>query len=114
MSEVACKGCGAQIRGLVAAEQAGEITKRGNKTVIRERVVLACLPNYREVLLQASDGSRHVTCMCDQCASKLSDPVLAEAVYCMDLEQWSKEGAVHPSHIDRKMGDVLQIDKVIQ
>jgi hypothetical protein len=102
MSEVVCKGCGEVIRALVPSEQAPEPIRRGGQVVLRERGVLAC------------DGSKHVTCMCMNCADKLNDPKFAEAMYCMDLETWATEGDVHPAHIERKVDKVLRVDGVIQ
>jgi len=114
MSEVVCKLCGTPIRALVPAEGEPEVVRYKDRTVVKERVILACLPNYREVELLGSDGSTHTTCVCDTCAPKLADPVVAEATYCMDMEQWSKDGPVHPRYIDRAIAAIGRTDVVVQ
>jgi len=46
--------------------------KINGKTVIRERMVLSCLPNYREVRMAMNDGSFHVAPICASCAVDLT------------------------------------------
>ena len=65
---VKCRGCGVPIRKMVPDDSNREIKRVGNQTIVYERMVLACLPNYREVLMTFADGSAHVACMCENCS----------------------------------------------
>lgn len=112
--EVFCKVCGLTIRKMIPSDIGQEVTRRGNQTIIRERLVLASLPNYREVLISCDDGSAHVTCVCQDCAPKLNDPAVREECYACDLGQWSKEGVVATSLISRNPEAVESVAEVIQ
>jgi len=92
--EVRCKGCGTIIRKMLPIEELSVKRIVRGVTLIQERLALACLANYREVLIAFDDGSKHVTPMCVECATtRLQDKDLLEAVYTADLEQWKREGA---------------------
>lgn len=114
ITSILCKVCGVTIRKLIASEQHEEITRVGNRTVIRERLVLASLPNYREVLLKCDDGSAHVTPVCDSCAPRLNDAGIREECYAADLKMWSREGAVADVLATRNTTEVLETKDVIQ
>lgn len=95
ITEVRCKGCGNVIRKLVVDGSFGAVERVRGQTIVRERLALTCLPNYREALIQLEDGSKHVTCICDACVPRLDDPAQAQAMYQKDLDQFEKEGAVY-------------------
>lgn len=95
ITEIRCKGCGVVIRKLIPSDSHGTVERINGKIVVRERLILACLPNYREVAMEFEDGTKHVTCLCDQCAEKMGDPEVVRKVYHQDLDQFESEGAVH-------------------
>lgn len=114
ISEILCKVCGVTIRKLIPSDEYGEVLRHGSRTIVRERLVLACLPNYREVKLAFNDGSSHVTCVCADCALKLSDPGIREEVYAMDLQQWASEGDVADVLVSRNPTALGEVKATIQ
>lgn len=99
ISAVFCKGCGTKIRGLVPSEQHESTEKRGNRIIVRERLILACLPSYTEVTLEVEDANgrkaKHVTPLCTNCADLLdSDGELASDIYDCDIDQLAAEAGV--------------------
>lgn len=70
--EVRCPCCNVPIRKMVVAERPLATEKINNQLVTKEHLVLACLPNYREVLMAMGDGSFHVSPMCEACANDLT------------------------------------------
>jgi hypothetical protein len=76
--EVRCKKCGVPIRGMRPDDTWTEKSRIGSQTIVRERLVLACYANYREVLIEMDDGSRHVTCLCETCANNVTMDELGE------------------------------------
>lgn len=109
ITEVRCKVCSVPIRKLVASEQNEEVIRVGSRTIIRERVILSSLPNYREVLLKCDDGSAHVTPVCGECAPKLSDAGVREECYSADLKMWSREGEVAETLVTRNPQEIVEI-----
>lgn len=99
INAIYCKSCGTKIRGLVPDEHHESSEVRGNKIVIRERLILACLPNYTEVTLEVRDADgktgKHVTPLCTDCAVLLeTDAELAADVYDCDIDQLAAEAGV--------------------
>jgi hypothetical protein len=91
--EVRCRVCGTPIRSMVADDTHRETKKVNGQTVVFERLVLACLPNYREVLMDCGGGpgdnfvaSGHVACLCDQHASELTTEQ-AQAIHDLDMAE---------------------------
>lgn len=68
--KVNCPCCGTTIRHMIPDDSMSVSEHANGKVVVRERLVLACLPNYREVLMQMDDGSKHVAPMCAQCVDE--------------------------------------------
>lgn len=90
--EVRCRGCDTPIRKMIADDAHRETKKINGQNVVFERLVLACLPNYREVLVECGGGpgdnfllSAHVACMCETCATALTVEK-AQAHYDLDLD----------------------------
>lgn len=113
--KVYCSICGMLIRGLVPDTDFGiQRTHRG-RTVVQERLRLACNAEYREVLMEMDDGSKHVTNACSECAGKLiGDADLREAIYASDLATWAFEGGQLPdAYFTRQPVRVLKIANVI-
>lgn len=91
-TEVRCKGCGVVIRKLIPVESFGAVERINGQVIVRERLLLTCLPNYREVMVEFDDSTKHVTCLCDQCAQKMDDATFAQNIYHQDLDQFEAEG----------------------
>jgi hypothetical protein len=53
-------------------------------------LTLACLANYKEVLISFDDGSNHVTCLCSKCAREATIYDL-EGLYASDMDECDKE-----------------------
>lgn len=91
VSHVACRLCGSVIaRWMPVGKQ--EISRVKNQTFIDTKIAFTYLPNYREVLMEMSDGNKHVANMCADCAGKLDEDAM-QAAWSMDLSQWASEGA---------------------
>lgn len=82
-----CKLCGSTLTSMVPSEQHMGIYKRGNQTVIRERLLLARTNNYAEVAFEMNDGGRHVTDVCKRCkpAVLTMKPDELENLYMADI-----------------------------
>lgn len=91
VTEVRCPGCGTVIRKMLPVGPQA-ITRVKNQTFVSEQMQLVCLANYREVLLEMTNG-RHVLCTCDRCALEVHDPMFATALYAASLAEMSAEGA---------------------
>lgn len=100
ITEVRCKCCGALIKKLLPDSKGEQIERREDRVVVRERLVLTTLPNYREVEIEFDDGSKHITPCCADCANHL-DEELIEAMYAADLDRWQKE-AMDWDHMARR------------
>lgn len=112
--EVACKGCGTPIRTMAPDTDFGTERRAGNRIVVQERLTMICLNNYRELLLEMNDGSKHVTNACADCAMKaLTDDGLRDALYAADLQQWATEGPVPDSYLQRDPVAVLRVAPMI-
>lgn len=109
--EVRCRGCGTPIRGLVADDAHREVKKINGQNVVYERLVLACLPNYREVLMACCDGSAHVACMCASCAEKLT-PEMAQEHHDLDMEDLQLDD--HPLTQGRRVEGIDKIAHIIE
>lgn len=83
--EVRCRDCGTPIRKMIADDAHREMKVINGERVVFERLVLACLPAYREVLLACDDGSAHVACICAECASALT-PEKAQELHDLDMK----------------------------
>jgi hypothetical protein len=70
--EVHCPVCNTLIRSMVADDNPLESELINGKVVVRERMVLACLPSYREVKMAMADGTFHIAPMCAECAGDLT------------------------------------------
>lgn len=89
--EVRCPLCNTPIRKMVPSDKHQETQKINGKLVVFQRLVFACLPNYREVLLDVGGGpgdnfisNGHVTGMCSSCATTLTVEN-AQAVHDRDM-----------------------------
>lgn len=87
IEEIRCKICSTTIRKLVPHDQFTEQRTINGKTFTAERLILATLPNYCEVMLTFNDGSKHATNLCHPCAQSLSLDK-ADWVYCCDMNEW--------------------------
>lgn len=87
ITETRCKLCSNALMTLVPDENLREIQKIGDKTIIRERLILARTNNYAEVVLEMDDGGKHVTDVCKRCKTQLlaMGPDDLEAVYMADI-----------------------------
>lgn len=90
LTELHCRLCGGLIGKLMPVGNQ-TIRRVKNQTFIQDQVQFCYLPNYREVLMEMSDGSKHVANTCADCAASL-DTAKLQALYSMDLSQWSSEG----------------------
>lgn len=70
--EVRCPVCATPIRTMVLDDKPFENEMVNGKVVIRQGMVLACLPNYREVKMAMSDGTFHISPMCKTCTDNLT------------------------------------------
>lgn len=114
ITELRCPSCGVAIAKLLPVG-AQKITRIKSQTIIQEGMSLAYLANYREVLMQMNDGSRHVMNCCVECAALASDPATAVAMYAANLSQWSSEGAaLSDAMCDRSPTEVLKVDDYIK
>jgi len=113
--EIRCKGCGTPIKTMLADDQPSETEKINGRTIVRERLYLAALSNYKEVLITFEDGSKHVTPMCADCAVKMqTDKKLVQSVYEADVKQWKSEGQkINKRDEKRKAAKVDRIASVI-
>jgi hypothetical protein len=91
IEQLDCPGCGVTIMKLMPAG-AERITRVKTQTFIQTFVALCKLANYREVSFKMTDGSRHVTNMCHECAEASQDPMFATAIYARNLAQFQSEG----------------------
>lgn len=109
-----CQICNAKIAGLVPHERETTEVVNGRR-VVRQLMTFAYFANYREALLTFDDGSRHVACVCVECAEKLSDPAVAEDAYAVAVSQWVSEGArVSPVLANRTGARLVRVALVIQ
>lgn len=109
--EVRCRGCEAVIRKLIPDDTHRETKKINGKSVVFERLVLACLPNYREVLMACADGSAHVACMCASCAEGLT-PASAQAHHDLDMKDLKLDK--HPTTRGRQVEFVAKVSHLIE
>lgn len=102
LTEVVCRGCGHVIAKTMPVGPQ-KVRRLGQQTIIQEAVQMAYLANYREVLIEMSDGGKHVGNACVDCVEELrSDPDALHTFYAMDLAQWQSRGErVHQTFIDR-------------
>lgn len=89
--EVRCKGCGAPIKKMMAADNELITDVDGQRTRVR-RMVLMALGSYREIEIAFSDGSKHITCLCADCV----ETVDLQQIHDADMEQLRSEGFSHP------------------
>jgi hypothetical protein len=87
---VICKKCGTPIKTLIPDEHYKTTEKRGDKTIIRERLVLTESSNYTEIDILLDDGSHHITHGCYECLKNLNTLDL-EGLYIGDMEQQMAE-----------------------
>lgn len=73
ITEVRCRLCGTPIRTMVQTDTPGVMG-------------MGCLPTYREVLMECSDKSAHVACMCLTCAEAATVEQLQEH-HDLDMEE---------------------------
>lgn len=93
ISEVRCKVCNTPIKKFVEHDVPSVISKIKGQTILGQKLLLAQLPNYREVAITFDDGSRHVTALCERDAYRLFDDVSQlQHIYDADLAQWESEG----------------------
>ena len=92
--EVRCPLCSVPIRKMVPSDEHQETKKINGKIVVFQRLVFACLSNYREVLVEAGGGpgddfitSAHVMCMCAECAADLTMEQ-AQALHDKDMREF--------------------------
>ena len=113
--EVKCKGCGTTIKKMVPHDAFSVSEKVNGRTIVRERLILAPLPSYREVLMEFDDGSKHVTPMCVDCSTKMTnDANMREQAYAADVKQWSSEGLrIRKGDVTRKPIRVKQVAPTI-
>jgi len=106
-----CKLCGSPIMGPVEHEKMSKVVRHNGQNVIIKYVEHARFGAYTEVALTMDDGSKHVTHLCRGCVQKLSDPLVLEQIYAMDLAQWLFEEEsgrgpaiwhVYPQVVDRR------------
>jgi hypothetical protein len=110
ITEIACACCGTPISALKEVGRQRE-RRAGNRTVVETGVMLTRLAGYVEVAFEMSDGSKHVTNACADCANGMeNDAALREACYAMDLSQWSSEGITLSDRMcERKPVGVIKI-----
>lgn len=109
LTSISCSLCRVEIARLMPV--GNQVIRRvKNQTFIQEGVMMGRLANYREVLMEMDDGSKHVSNLCVDCATKIAtDSSLREALYSADLSQWSSEGNRLSDEIcTRKPVSVLQ------
>jgi hypothetical protein len=114
ITEVFCKVCGVTIRKMIPVDEQPEVQRIGNQTIVRERVALMSLPNYREARILCDDGSAHVTPVCVDCAGKLDQDGIREECYSLDLQQWGREGLVSEKLAIRNPESVDEVAGVIE
>lgn len=92
--EILCKLCRAPIQSMQAAEKYVRV-ERVNKQIVKTvPVYLRPNPNYRQIVLEVSDGERkakHVTHCCASCLETLERQSL-QKMYLEDLQQFAREG----------------------
>lgn len=84
--ELTCKGCRAQIAGMVVSDQEPQHVAMGDKLVVVTPVEFVHLSNYEEGTIEFDDRSAHVTHGCKVCmrALKMSGDVAA-------LQDWYEQ-----------------------
>lgn len=95
IEEVRCKGCETPLRHLAPDDRFQEMRSINGKQVMCERLTLITLPAYVEVKMSMSDDSFHVTCVCKECADKLTADDL-ESLYCHDVNEMLHDGTDAP------------------
>lgn len=93
ITEIKCPGCGVVIARLMPIGPQ-KISRHKQQTIVQEGMLLGKIANYREVLFEMTDGSKHVTNVCVDCAKDAEDPATAVALYAQNLSQFSAEGHV--------------------
>ena len=108
-----CKGCGTKIAGMVVDGARSHVERLSGRSVVFQTLIFMHFNNYREVLIEFDDDSRHVTHLCAVCVDSVA-PADLELYYALDIEQWASEGAeIHEAWIARKPLRVLQIANTI-
>lgn len=104
--------CSVPIRKMIPSDEHQETQKLNGKLVVFQRLVLACLPNYREVLVSTGGGpgdnyvlNGHVMALCDTCAHGLT-PEKAQALHDEDMHEFGVP--VHAA-----VNEVVKIDTQI-
>jgi len=89
IDKILCPKCDAPIKSLVIDDRFTESQNVGEKVVIRERMVMAELPNTQNIRIKMDGGGDHVMTVCKSCSSGLSQNDL-EALYAADLVQFGE------------------------
>ena len=105
---VLCKGCGEPLITTVEVEDLRETQRGKGHTTTTKYLTQAATPAYRVVTLEMSDGSKHQTPMCENCAR---DPNTDwQAIYTADTERLRQLGQDVTQMIGRKFAAVLAIE----
>lgn len=114
ITEVRCPGCGVVIKKL-AEVGAQQITRVKNQTFISTQMQLISLANYREVALEMTDGTRHVTNACDRCVEEMTDPMVATGIYAANLSEFSDKGSrLSDAMCNRGPVRVLEVGLIVE
>ncbi|OGI56404.1 MAG: hypothetical protein A2V58_08475 [Candidatus Muproteobacteria bacterium RBG_19FT_COMBO_61_10] len=105
---VLCKGCGEPLITTVEVEDLRETQRGKGHTTTTKYLTQAATPAYRAVTLLMSDGSKHQTPMCENCAR---DPNTDwQAIYTADTERLRQLGQDVSLMIGRKFTSVQAIE----
>lgn len=94
ITEVRCKLCKAPIQSMVPHEKLVRTEKINGVVVKTVPASLRPNPNYRQIVLEMTDGekkAKHVTHCCASCLKNMETQHL-QKMYAMDLAQWQREG----------------------
>lgn len=92
--EVLCKLCDAPIQSMQAADKYIRVERVNGQIVKTVPTYLRPNPNYRQIILEMTDGekkAKHVTHCCASCLGKVQTQDL-QKMYAADVAQWAKEG----------------------
>ena len=89
-TEVFCKISGSPIKNLKVVADLSVERQSGNRTVIREAVMLSENANYAEIEIDFDDDTKHHT-ICDKSIVSILSPDDLETIYASDMKQWKRE-----------------------
>jgi len=91
LMKIYCKWCGGVIQQFRDLPGAESVSISNGQPIKTKRVVLAANSSYTEVEMTFTDGSKHITPICKECAKTGISTEELNNIYAADMEAWDEE-----------------------